>query len=75
VAEAASGLLAMHPRTRRAGGVLGIATLLAVFPANVHMALHPERYKKIPPAALYGRLPFQALFVYWVWRATLADAG
>jgi uncharacterized membrane protein len=72
VAEAVSGLAAMHPRTRRAGGVLGIATLVAVFPANVHMALHPERYRKIPPAALYARLPFQALFIYWVWRATLA---
>ena len=73
VAEAASGLAAMHPRTRRAGGLLGIATLVAVFPANLHMALHPERYKRIPSAALYGRLPVQALFIYWVWRATLAD--
>jgi uncharacterized membrane protein len=73
VAEAVSGLAAMHPTTRRAGGVLGIATLVAVFPANVHMALHPERYKRIPPAALWARLPFQALFIYWVWRATLAD--
>jgi uncharacterized membrane protein len=74
-AETASGLLAMHPRTRRAGGLLGLSTLVAVFPANVHMAVHPERYGKIPPAALYARLPFQALFIYWVWRATLADAG
>ena len=73
VAETASALATMHPRTRRAGGVLGIATLVAVFPANLHMALHPERYKKIPPWALYARLPLQALFIWFVWRATLAD--
>jgi uncharacterized membrane protein len=39
----------------------------------VHMALYPERYRKIPPGALYARLPCQALFIYFVWRATLAD--
>ena len=43
-----------------------IATLIAVFPANLHMALHPERYKKIPPHALYARLPFQLVFIAWV---------
>ena len=59
-AELASALATLHPRTRRAGGVLGIATLVAVFPANVHMAQHPERYRKIPlvgalrPAAAPG---------------------
>ena len=73
IAETAAALATMHRRTRRAGGVLGIATLLAIFPANVHMAVHPERYGKIPPWALYARLPFQALFIYFVWRATLAD--
>jgi uncharacterized membrane protein len=30
------------------------------------MALHPERYRKIPPAALYARLPFQLVFMAWV---------
>jgi uncharacterized membrane protein len=73
VAEILSGAAAIHPRTRKLGGVLGISTLLAVFPANVHMALHPERYRKIPPAALYGRLPIQALMIYWVWLATLGE--
>jgi uncharacterized membrane protein len=73
VAEAASALATLHPRTRRAGGVLGIATLIAIFPANVHMAQHPERYRKIPPWALYARLPLQALFIYWMWLAALAD--
>lgn len=66
VAEIAGGLALMHPRTRRAGSRWSVLTLLAVFPANVHMALHPERFR-VPGGrrALYARLPLQALFVAW----------
>jgi uncharacterized membrane protein len=66
VAEIVGGVALMHRRTRRFGVWWTIATLIAVFPANVHMALHPERYKKIPPGALYARLPFQLVFIAWV---------
>jgi uncharacterized membrane protein len=66
VAEIAGGAALMHPRTRRLGAWWLIATLIAIFPANLHMALHPERYKKIPPPALYARLPFQLVFIAWV---------
>jgi uncharacterized membrane protein len=67
VAEIAGGLGAILPSTRKKARLLNIATLLAVFPANVHMALHPDRYKKVPGGkpALYGRLPIQALFLAW----------
>lgn len=47
-----------------------IATLIAVYPANVHMAAHPERYSRVPRWALYARLPFQGAFILWVWRGT-----
>jgi uncharacterized membrane protein len=35
------------------------------------MALHPERYRKVPGgrAALLARLPFQAVFIAWAWAA------
>jgi uncharacterized membrane protein len=66
VAEIAGGAALMHPRTRRLGAWWLIATLIAVFPANLHMALHPERYKKLPRAGLYARLPFQLVFAAWV---------
>jgi uncharacterized membrane protein len=66
VAEIAGGLATLHPATRRAGSAWSIATLIAVFPANLHMALHPERYRKFAPAALYARLPVQLLFIAWV---------
>src|SRR5687768_17155029 len=75
VAEIVGALATMHPKTRRAGGIFLIATLVAIFPANVHMALNPDQYPKVPggEASLYGRLPLQVLFIYWVWLATLAD--
>jgi uncharacterized membrane protein len=47
-----------------------LATLAAVYPANIHMALHPEQFPKIPPLALYVRLPIQGLFALLTWRGT-----
>ncbi len=70
VAEIAGGLAVLHPRTRRLGGLWLIATLVAVFPANLHMALRADRYAKIPEAALWGRLPLQAALIWWAWAAT-----
>ena len=66
VAEIAGGLGVMHPRARRPASWWSVATLAAVFPANVHMALNPDRYR-VPGGrvALYLRLPLQALFVAW----------
>ena len=73
VAEIVGAVGTMIPATRRPAGWFLIATLVGVFPANVHMALHPERYRKIPPWALWARLPFQAVFAVGVWRATEDD--
>lgn len=70
VAEAVGGaaLLSSSPRTREIGKWWLYGVLLAVFPANVHMALHPGEFKKVPgaPWSLYARLPCQILFAAWV---------
>jgi uncharacterized membrane protein len=72
VAEAVGGLALIPRRTRRAAGWWLIATLIAIFPANVHMALHPEEFPEIPGGAvtLWGRLPFQGVFIAWVRAAS-----
>ncbi len=75
VAEIAGGLAVIPPATRRLAGPWLIALLLAVFPANVHMALHPERIRgldlvRIPRWALWARLPLQPLAMLWAWTAT-----
>ena len=74
VAEIVGALGSMHPRTRKPAGLFLIATLVAVFPANIFMAMNAERYD-VPggQAALIGRLPLQVLFIYWVWLATLDE--
>jgi uncharacterized membrane protein len=68
VAEIAGGACLMSRSTRRGGGWWLIATLLAVFPANLHMALHPEEFPEIPGGAvsLWARLPVQGAFIAWV---------
>ena len=71
VAEIAGGLATMHPATRKAGSAWSIATLIAVFPANVQMALEPEKFPDVPGGrtALYARLPVQLLFIAWAYAA------
>jgi uncharacterized membrane protein len=70
LAEILGGVGVLLPRTRRAGGLWLIAVLAAVFPANLYMARTPERFRRIPRWALYGRLPLQPLMMWWAWRAT-----
>jgi uncharacterized membrane protein len=67
-AEAIGGLGLIPRATRRPAGWWLIATLIAIFPANVHMALHPDEFPKVPggAATLWARLPFQAVFIAWV---------
>jgi uncharacterized membrane protein len=78
VAEIAGGAGLMCPdaKARRWAGWWLIATLIAVFPANVHMAVNPERYAKGMPggrASLIARLPFQIVFIGWV-RAAMRSS-
>jgi uncharacterized membrane protein len=74
-AEIAGGLAVLHPATRRGGRWWLLALLVAVFPANIQMAVSPERVPgldlgKIPRWALWARLPLQPLAMLWTWRAT-----
>ena len=70
LAEIAGGLAVMHPRTRALGGLWLVAVLVAVFPANVHMALQAERYPDVPEALLWLRLPLQGVLIAWAGSAT-----
>ena len=61
----AAGL--MIPRTRRLAGLGLVALLLAVFPANIHVAVTGGSVEGLPEAAWYywARLPFQIVFIAW----------
>ncbi len=69
-AEIAGALAVVPGRTRRLAGIWLTALLVAVFPANLHMALHPDRYPNLPPALLWLRLALQPLAIWWALRTT-----
>ena len=70
LAEIAGGVAILPDQTRRGARLWLLATLLAVYPANIHMAVHSKDFPKIPPAALWARLPVQGLFALLTWRGT-----
>ena len=71
VFEILLGLLVIPPKTRKLAGWGLIALLVAVFPANIHLALHPEIFPNVPAWADWARLPLQGLFMFWVYKAAL----
>lgn len=71
VFEVLGGLGVLLPMTRWWAGMGLIALLIAVFPANLNMALHPDKFADVPRWALYVRLPLQAVVIAWVAWATL----
>lgn len=75
IAEILGGVAVLHPTTRKAGRWWLIALLLAIFPANVWMAVSPQKVpglnlERMPRWLLWARLPLQPLAMLWVWRAT-----
>ena len=68
--EILGGVSVLVLRVRALAGWGIVVLLLAVFPANVHMALSPELFPDTSAFALYARLPFQALFIAWAYWAT-----
>jgi len=75
IAEMAGGLGVLPFATRRWAGIGLIALLVAVYPANIHMALHPDDFPDAPAGFLYVRLVFQLVFFAWAWWATRPDAA
>jgi uncharacterized membrane protein len=73
--EAALGLLLFVPKYTRVAAWGLIALLLAVFPANIYMALNPQLFPNLPPLALWLRLPLQALFIAWAYLFTKGRGG
>ncbi len=63
------GLLLFEGWSRLAAWGL-IALLIAVFPANVNMALHPELYPWASSLGLWLRLFLQGLLIAWAYWYT-----
>ncbi len=63
VAEVILGLLLLFPSTQALAAWGLIALLIAVFPANVHMALNSTEFTPLKPIFLWLRLPLQAVLI------------
>ena len=70
VCEIAGGVGLLIPLLRRRAGWGLIALLIAVFPANIYMALHPELFG-FAPWLLWTRLPLQVVIIAWIWFVAL----
>lgn len=76
-AEVGLGALLLWPGGRypisrwAAYGLMALS--LAVYPANLYMALHPELFAYAEPWVLWLRLPLQALLLVWLYWHTRKD--
>ena len=68
--EILGGVSVLVPRLRSAAGWGLVVLLIAVFPANIHMAINTDLFPDIAPMKLYIRLVFQFIFIYWAYVVT-----
>lgn len=76
IAEIVLGVALLVPKSSRLAAWGLIALLIAVFPANIYMALNPNLFPTIPVVALWIRVPVQGLLIlwaYWYTRATVPE--
>jgi uncharacterized membrane protein len=69
VAEIAGGVAVLPDQTRRWAWWL-LATLVAIYLANINMAVNSKDFPAIPAPALWARLPLRFLFALMTWRGT-----
>lgn len=80
LAEIVLAVFVLEPRTRVLAAWGIIALLIAVFPANLYVAVENIDAATGEPGAgnavvNWVRLPFQAVFIAWAWWYTRADAN
>ena len=73
VIELVLGVALLVPATRQVAAYGAIALFIAVFPANIHMAMAHVQFDPPPPmgqpspTAAWLRLPMQFVLIAWAW--------
>jgi gluconolactonase len=75
VCEIVLGALLLVPRWQSAAAWGLIALLIAVFPANLHMAQNSDLYPVVSPLGLWLRLPIQGILIAWAYWFTRRQRG
>ena len=73
VFEIIGGFSLLWGNVRRLSGLFLMALLIAVYPANIHMAMNPELFPAFDDKFLYVRLVLQFIFLYWVYEVTVRE--
>ena len=75
VFEILGGIGLLIPRTRQLAGWGVLALLVAVYPANIYMAVEGVGFAGIEPnpVALWARLPLQFVFMAVTWWVSRPD--
>ncbi|NBO63778.1 MAG: DoxX family membrane protein [Acidobacteria bacterium] len=68
--EVVLGLMLLVPVLRRFAAWGLVLLLLAVYPANLHVALNRHLFPEVPVAFHLIRLPLQFLLIAWAWWYT-----
>lgn len=68
--EIGLGFLLLIPKFARVAGWGLIALLVAIFPANIHMAINHQLYPEYSSMALWLRLPLQIVLIAWAYWYT-----
>ena len=68
--EIIGGIGVLFYRFRKIAGWGLFALLIAVYPANIYMAITPNAFPDIPIYMLYFRLALQFVFFYWAYTVT-----
>jgi len=61
------GAMLLIPKLTRLAAWGLIALLIAVFPANVYMAMNSRMFPEFSSTALYLRLPLQIILIAWAY--------
>lgn len=70
IIEIALGILLLIPKFSKLAAWGLIALLIAVFPANIYMAMNTELFPDFNPTLIYLRLPLQFILIAWAFRFT-----
>ncbi|MGH9833243.1 MAG: DoxX family protein [Blastocatellia bacterium] len=73
VFEILFGVMLLIPKYQRLAAWGLIALLVAIYPANIYMAMNPQLFPEFSPTGLWIRLPFQFVFIAWAWWFTRKD--
>lgn len=75
--EILGGIGLLVPPVSRAAAWGLLALFIAVFPANINMAVNHIKLEGVPdsPVFQWVRLPFQAVLIAWAWCYTIPEDG